>query len=95
MEIPADTVVIANLWAVSRDPNHWIEPSKFNPGANFPLDKVEPEEEKSAACSGVYAICTMKTNITTLFLNNKVSQYTEHLLHMDILIIIESFSLRF
>ncbi|XP_065847556.1 cytochrome P450 726A27-like [Euphorbia lathyris] len=27
----AKTEVLVNVWAIGRDPNHWIEPEKFNP----------------------------------------------------------------
>ena len=66
VEIPADTVVIANFWAVSRDPNYWTEPSNFNPDAHFPLELAK---EKSAASgvNTVNAICTIKTKSPTLF----------------------------
>ncbi|MBA0873950.1 hypothetical protein Goshw_009607, partial [Gossypium schwendimanii] len=30
-EIPAKTRVIINAWAIGRDPNHWVEPEKFEP----------------------------------------------------------------
>ncbi|MBA0752307.1 hypothetical protein Gogos_001150, partial [Gossypium gossypioides] len=30
-EIPSKTRVIINAWAIGRDPNHWIEPEKFEP----------------------------------------------------------------
>ncbi|KAK8300160.1 hypothetical protein V6Z12_D05G369300 [Gossypium hirsutum] len=30
-EIPAKTRVIVNAWAIGRDPNHWVEPEKFEP----------------------------------------------------------------
>lgn len=30
-EIPSKTRVIINAWAVGRDPNHWVEPEKFEP----------------------------------------------------------------
>ncbi|MFQ6650422.1 hypothetical protein Gotur_022872 [Gossypium turneri] len=30
-EIPSKTRVIINAWAIGRDPNHWVEPEKFEP----------------------------------------------------------------
>ncbi|KAE8693570.1 cytochrome P450 71D11-like [Hibiscus syriacus] len=30
-EIPSKTRVIINAWAIGRDPNHWVEPEKFDP----------------------------------------------------------------
>ena len=30
-DIPKGTMLIANLWAVSRDPSIWSDPNKFNP----------------------------------------------------------------
>ncbi|KAE8733533.1 Cytochrome P450 71D9 [Hibiscus syriacus] len=30
-DIPSKTRVIINAWAIGRDPNHWVEPEKFDP----------------------------------------------------------------
>ncbi|KAB1995774.1 hypothetical protein ES319_D13G183900v1 [Gossypium barbadense] len=30
-ELPSKTRVIINAWAIGRDPNHWVEPEKFEP----------------------------------------------------------------
>ena len=48
-ELPADTLVIGNLYAVLHDPNVWPDADHFNPEANFPLGaSVEECERRSS-----------------------------------------------
>uniref|UniRef100_A0A0E0JZL3 Cytochrome P450 n=1 Tax=Oryza punctata TaxID=4537 RepID=A0A0E0JZL3_ORYPU len=30
-DIPKGTIVLTNVWAISRDPKHWVEPNKYMP----------------------------------------------------------------
>lgn len=45
-ELPVDTLVIGNLYAVLHDPNVWPDADNFNPEANFPLNASSEEAEK-------------------------------------------------
>ena len=35
--IPANTIIVGNLWSASRKNNIWIDPDNFNPESNFPM----------------------------------------------------------
>ncbi|KAJ4822917.1 hypothetical protein Tsubulata_017657 [Turnera subulata] len=67
-EIPAGTILMANIWAMHRDPKVWEEPGEFKP-ERFEAASQEPRSSKFApfgmgrrACPGA----TMGMHITSL-----------------------------
>lgn len=47
-ELPVDTYVLGNLYAVQHDPRVWPDPDHFNPEANFPTNVPDDQKEKVA-----------------------------------------------
>ncbi|XP_058089240.1 cytochrome P450 93A3-like [Magnolia sinica] len=37
-DVPANTLVFVNVWAIGRDPEHWVDPLEFHPERFMPSD---------------------------------------------------------
>ncbi|KAJ7607078.1 cytochrome P450 [Mycena polygramma] len=57
--IPKDSVMIANLWSVSRDPAHYADPTTFNPSRFLAVDGKEPEMDPTHICFGYGRRCDL------------------------------------
>ena len=49
-ELPLDTIVLGNLYAILHDPKVWPDAEHFNPEANFPTAVSSDEERELLAC---------------------------------------------
>ena len=49
-ELPVDTIVLGNLYAILHDPKVWPDAEHFNPEANFPTAVSSDEERELLAC---------------------------------------------
>ncbi|KAJ6517182.1 cytochrome P450 [Mycena vitilis] len=50
--IPKDSVMIANIWKIARDPAHYADPTTFNPSRFLAADGKQPELDPTRICFG-------------------------------------------